>query len=80
VNSTDAFQALHELIHHAGSKRYYTDQQVAQTLYDWLGVPGLPIREKGESEKAFIGRNSTYFSQVLSSKCPTLQVNRDELH
>jgi hypothetical protein len=72
VNFIDAFQSLHELVHLAGSKRYYTDTQIAKTLSNWLGIPGLPVRKKGESERDFIGRNSAYFSGVLSTKCPVL--------
>jgi YD repeat-containing protein len=76
VIALDAFNTLHELIHHAGLKGHYNDQQISQTLSNWLGIPGLPVKRKGESERDFIGRNSTYFSQVLSSKCPTLSSSR----
>ncbi len=72
----DAFDTLHELIHHAGRKGYYNDIQIARTLHNWLGVPGLPVRKRGETEGAFIGRNSTYFSQVLASKCPVLSSSK----
>jgi hypothetical protein len=74
IIANDAFSTLHELVHHAGSKDYYDDIQIAQTLSKWLGVPGVPVRKKGESIRDFIGRNSSYFSGVLRDKCPTLNV------
>lgn len=79
IIATDAFNTLHELVHHAGSKNYYSDIQIAQTLSKWLGVPGLPTRKKGESQWDFIGRNSSYFSSVLREKCPTLSVMGNQL-
>jgi hypothetical protein len=79
IIANDAFNTLHELIHHAGSKGYYDDIQIAGTLFKWLGVPGLPLQKKGESIRDFIGRNSSYFSGVLRDKCPTLSVVGGEL-
>jgi len=37
-----------------------------------MGYDGLPIRQKGETDRQFIGRNSTFFSDVLRQKCPPL--------
>lgn len=71
VNVLDAFSVLHELIHHAGLKDYYTDRQVSLALSEMTGMPGLPNRKDYESE-AFIGANSSYFSKVLAQKCPVL--------
>src|SRR5688572_13983790 len=79
IISNDAFNTLHELVHHAGSNGYYDDIQVAQTLSTWLGVPGLPTRRKGESKSDFMRRNSSYFSSVLREKCPTLSVVAGQL-
>lgn len=76
IIAIDAFNTLHELVHHAGSKRYYNDIQIARTLSNWLGIPGLPRRKKGESDWDFIGRNSSYFSSVLREKCPVLSGNQ----
>jgi hypothetical protein len=75
IIAIDAFNTLHELIHHAGFKDNYSDIQVARTLSNWLRVPGLPIRKKGESKWDFIGRNSSYFSGVLRDKCRVLSGN-----
>ncbi len=72
VNFIDAFQTLHELVHHAGRNRYYNDQEVAQTLSAMTGIAGLPDRKNYKSREAFVGANSAYFSKVLSSKCPVL--------
>ena len=72
VNFIDAFQTLHELVHHAGRNRYYDDQEVAQTLSEMTGIAGLPNRKDYKSREAFVGANSAYFSKVLSSKCPVL--------
>lgn len=72
VNKLDAFQVLHELIHHAGRNNYYTDRQVAEVLSKMTGTPGLPNRKDYKSDKDFLGANSTYFSQVLAQKCPVL--------
>lgn len=71
VASLDAFNVLHELVHLAGSKEYYTDRQVAVALSE-MGNAGLPVRQKGESTRSFIGRNSAYFSDILRLKCPAL--------
>ena len=79
IIANDAFNTLHELVHLAGSKRHYDDIQIARTLSTWLGVPGLPIRRKGEGMKEFMGRNSSYFSSVLRGKCPTLNVVAGQL-
>ncbi|HET8669063.1 MAG TPA: RHS repeat-associated core domain-containing protein, partial [Candidatus Saccharimonadales bacterium] len=76
IIAVDTFNTLHELVHHAGSKGYYSDIQIAQTLSKWLGVPGLPVRKKGESRQDFIYRNSSYFSGVLREKCPVLSGNK----
>jgi len=67
----DAFNVLHELVHLAGSNSYYTDRQVAVALSN-MGFAGLPVRRKGENSRAFVGRNSNYFSDVLRTKCPPL--------
>jgi len=48
-----------------------TDRQVASALSN-MGYAGLPVRMKGESDRDFIGRNSTFFSNILKTKCPTL--------
>lgn len=72
VNFIDAFQTLHELVHHAGRNNYYTDRQVATTLFEMTGISGLPDRKNYKSREAFVGANSAYFSKVLSSKCPVL--------
>jgi len=72
ANKLDAFQVLHELIHHAGRNSYYTDRQVAEVLSKMTGTPGLPNRKDYKSDKDFLGANSAYFSQVLGQKCPVL--------
>jgi hypothetical protein len=72
VNFIDAFQTLHELVHHAGLKGYYDDQQVAETLFKMTGSGGLPDRKDYKNQWAFIGANSAYFSKVLREKCPVL--------
>ncbi len=71
VAAIDAFNVLHEIVHLAGEKEYYTDRQVAETLWG-MGYAGLPIRQKGEKDEAFLRRNSAYFSDILKTKCPTL--------
>jgi hypothetical protein len=55
VAALDAFNVLQKLVHLAGSNDYYTDRQVAVVLSE-MGFAGLPIRQKGESDRAFIGR------------------------
>jgi YD repeat-containing protein len=72
VNALDGFNVLHELIHHAGLNGYYTDRQIAETVSQMTGVPGLPNRKDYKSDTAFVGANSSYFSKVLSQKCPVL--------
>jgi len=72
VNFLDAFNVLHELVHHARPNRYYDDRQAAVALFKMTGTPGLPVRADYKSDSEFIGANSTYFSNVLSSKCPVL--------
>jgi hypothetical protein len=61
VAALDAFNVLHKLVHLAGSNDYYTDRQVAVLLSE-MGFAGLPIRQKGESDRAFIGRNSAFLA------------------
>ncbi|MBC8030621.1 MAG: RHS repeat protein [Pyrinomonadaceae bacterium] len=72
VNFIDAFDTLHELIHHAGLNDYYYDEQIAQTLFGMTGTPGLPDKKDYKNNRDFIGANSAYFSKVLSTKCPVL--------
>jgi hypothetical protein len=71
VARLDAFSVLHELVHLAASNDPYTDRQVGIALSQ-MGYDGLPIRQKGETDRQFIGRNSTFFSDVLRQKCPPL--------
>lgn len=72
VAKLDAFNSLHEIVHLAGQKGYYDDGQAALVLSSWLEVPGLPNRRDYKTRKEFIGANSSYFSKILNSKCPTL--------
>jgi hypothetical protein len=74
VNVLDAFNVLHELIHHAGLRDNYTDRQVAEALSTMTGTPGLPERRNYKNDRDFVGANSTYFSKVLAQKCPTLSI------
>jgi hypothetical protein len=72
VSFIDAFNVLHELIHHAGLRRYYDDPQIAQTMYKMTGTPGRPRRGDYAKESEFISASSSYVSEVLRSKCPVL--------
>jgi YD repeat-containing protein len=70
VNYIDAFNVLHELVHHAGKKGYYDDTQVATVLFEMTGTPGF--KKKGGT-----GDHSTYFSKVLAQHCPVLSYAAD---
>jgi len=56
--------AIHETIHHAGKRGYYTDEQLARAANELTKKSGFP--EKGADAFKF----GSYWDGILQENCP----------